>query len=528
MPLAFDAEPVEAPVGRYPDQAMGDAATDGWKAYVRLWRAHHENPANPSIRRFLGLPLQSAFESSTRRGRAAPRWLGWRPGSYAQVDTPHFVIYSRADAAASKTVAEDLERSYWIWTQMFFPLWEGSAQVTAALKDVSADVPIRTYLQDRSARLTARRKSRIVLFRDAREYASTLGNEIPGIERSTGFYSDEKQTTFLYGSATDDADTRRHEMVHQLFREATRSNLGGSMPGEDSGFWLIEGIAGYFESLVIDGNAATIGGWDAPRLQFARYRMLVGGDRMPMEELITDGRLAAQQRHDIARWYAHAIAQTHRLLDGGHRRDRLWVYRELAEQYKIKTDLPEVEPANNDLQSMQAFLKIDDAHLAANPPRRSLHQLCLAQCDITAAGLKQIPASPNLRWIDLARLPIDNDAIRRLVPEPTAVEQLTLEATRIDPELANWLGQAKRLRELDLSWTPMDDSVIASIKDAADLSVLWMTGTKISDESISIISGWKNLSSVDVQRSAITESGIRRLRESHPQIEINPLELRNP
>ena len=114
---------------------------------------------------------------------------------------------------------------------------------------------------------------------------------MPGIERSTGYYNDQNQTIFLYVGDVDDAATRRHEMVHQLFREATRSSLRQDrMPAEQSGFWLIEGIAGYFESLKVGDRVATVGGWDASRLQFARYRTLALADVMPMEELERDGR----------------------------------------------------------------------------------------------------------------------------------------------------------------------------------------------------------------------------------------------
>ena len=132
------------------------------------------------------------------------------------------------------------------------------------------------------------------------------------------------------------------------------------MPGEDSEFWLIEGIAGYFESLYVGNGYATVGGWDSPRLQFARYRFFAGGDRLPMSELRKDGRLTAQSRPDIARWYAHAIAQTHRLLDDGDCAKRRWVYGQLAEQYRIQTALKIDSSDAGDADSVLAFLSVDD------------------------------------------------------------------------------------------------------------------------------------------------------------------------
>ncbi len=529
VPLASDLVTAELPDGVYADQAMGDAASDGWKAYVRIWQAHHQDPADPTIRRFLGLPLTQSFEATAKRGRSSPRWLGWRPGSYAQVDTPHFVIYSRADGPASKRVAEDLERCYWVWTQMFFPLWEAAAQVSGIVEGLPSDQSVQEFLQDNSGRITIRRKLRVVLFRDAEEYQQTLGRDIPGIERSTGFYNDEKQTTFLYASEADDAATRRHEMVHQLFREATRSALGRDIPGDQSGFWLIEGIAGYCESLYIGESFATVGGWDCSRLQYARYRMLVGGDHMPMAELSADGRTDAQQRQDIARWYAHAIAQTHHLLDGGDPGHRGWVYDQLAERYKIRAEIPGNERSLNFDSvdaSIRRFLSIDDLHIEANPVHRPLHDLVLAACQVTERGLNLIPPSPHLRWLDLARLPIGNEAVVRLIPDAASLEQLTLEATKTDAALVETLKNASSLRELDLSWTPLDDAVIEAVSSASEMSVLWMTGTNVTDESIDIIARMRNLTSVDLQRTQVTAEGIARLRSARPDLEINPLQLR--
>lgn len=530
LPLSQDSSGSDlAKNALFPDAAFGGRASLGWQAYLQLWHAHHADPSNASIRRFLGLPLTKSFEASAKRGRTAPSWLRWRPGTFAQVETPHFTIYSRANEQSSKQVAEDLERCYWVWTQMFFPLWEANAQVNGAFRDWKPGQDIAEYLEGRSQRITVRRRLRVVLFRDADEYRKTLGPENPGIERSTGFYNDQRQTTFLYADETDDAATRRHEMVHQLFREATRSGLGRGMPGEASGFWLIEGIAGYFESLYLGDQVATVGGWDAPRMQFARYRVLVGGDVMPMAELEQDGWEAAQQRSDLARWYAHAILRTHQLMDGDKPGQRQWLYMQLAERYRIKTgdsmDAPPVDRNQLD-QQLRAFLAIDDQHLKDNPVTHGLSQLCLAGCDVTEQGIAGIPASPELRWLDLARLPVGNTEVQRLAPNPETMEQLTLEVTRIDQNLVPWLKRARRLREVDLSWTRSDDSAIDALDEARGISTLWMTGTRLTDNSIASIVKMKQLESVDLQRTGVSESGIQRLKTIRPQLEINPLELR--
>jgi hypothetical protein len=518
-----DSESVSAPIAKsavFADQAYGDNAGEGWRAYLRLWRAHHSDPSSKPIRQFLGLSLSGTTEAKVGRGRSAPRWLPWPVGSYQQVSTPHFTVYSRADDAASRAVANDLENCYWIWTQMFFPMWEASAQITTVLADLK-EQDVSEYLRNNPARITIRRKLRVILFRDAAEYQRTLGGDIPGIERSTGFYNDDKQTIFLYASSDDDVATRRHELVHQLFREATRSKLGRNKPGEESGFWIVEGIAGYFESLRIGKSIATVGGWDSPRLQFARYRVLVHNDLMPVSELRQDGRKAAQARQDIARWYAHAIAQTHHLLDSGDTKQRVAIYQLLNQCYATGAKIGggAIKPGAE--QRLRSFLAIDDKLIQANPISYPLRQLCLAGCEVTENGLKEIPASPEMRWLDLSRQPVGNAAVGRLVPNPGSLEQLTLEQTKIDQGLRDWLGKATALRELDLSHTTVDDSVMKAAASAKNLEVLWFTGTKVSDQSVDAVAGLSKLQMVNVQQSAITKTGLSRLKKKRPQLEIN-------
>lgn len=525
IPLASDSPPRELPAGFFPDEAFGADASPGWRGYVRLWKAHYQDPSEPAIRRFLGLPLTRSFEARAKRGRRAPSPMKWAPGSFAQVDTPHFVIYSRAAEAPSKRIAEDLERCYWAWTQMFFPLWEAEKQVSAVLAKMPSGVPVPEFLKENSARITFRRKLRVILFRDAQEYTQTLAREVPGIERSTGYYDNAKQTIYLYAAEVDDASTRRHEMVHQLFREATRSALGRDIPGEKQGFWLIEGIAGYFESLHVGQAYATVGGWDASRLQFARFRFFAVGDRMPMAELRRDGRVAAQKQSNLARWYSHAIAQTHHLMDGGDVVARRAVYRQLAERYKIRADLPAVDvdrALDGAGDSILRFLSIDDAHLAENPVLDPPKNLVLAGCNVTATGLNQIPPLDHLLWLDLTNAAVGNGDLLRLAPNPESIKQLRLERTQIDSGLGDWLRRASNLTELDLSATRVDDSVVDGISAAGKLSILWLTATGVSDKSIDKLIKLPSLRMVDLKQSKITAAGVARLRAARPDLQINP------
>ncbi len=549
FPLPSDASsdsPLDTSRVRLPCDGFGPATPEGWRRYLQVWLAHQRDPSDAAIRQFLGLPPESAVTASSRRGRSAPRELGWRPGSYRQLETPHFQLFTRAEAQTSQQIVEDLERCYWIWTQTFYPLWEGSRQVSLALSGLDDSMPVAEFLSGSSARITTARKMKVVLFRDAAEYRQTLGRQVPGIEQSTGYYSDPMRITFLYAAEPDDAATRRHELVHQMFREATRSGLGRNPPGETRDFWLVEGIAGYFESLWIGSRDGTLGGWDSPRLQFARHRVLTRDDRMPMSELRADGREAAQQRADLARWYAHAIAQTHRLLDdpggsGDQQRDdrsgtdrgvfRSWTFAKLAELYQIPSQLKEPPSGFDDDRAegdglLESFLRVDDEDLLNNRVNRPLRELYLAKCEVTGAGLRSIPPQRTLQWLDLSRLPITDRDVTRLVPDPVDLQQLSLEETKVTPQLGSWLGKARHLRELDLSWTASDDQLMAVLPNESVLETLWLTGSGVSNDSIDKLGSLKELGAVDLQRTAVDAEGLRRLRRRKPKLEINPLELR--
>src|SRR6056297_2920453 len=84
------AQPIAAAglAAQYPDQAFGNPPGNGWAGYMRLWKAHHDDPSDPYIRRFLGLSLSGSTEVTARRGRSAPSWLRWHSGSFAQLETP--------------------------------------------------------------------------------------------------------------------------------------------------------------------------------------------------------------------------------------------------------------------------------------------------------------------------------------------------------------------------------------------------------------------------------------------------------
>ena len=72
----------------------------------------------------------------------------------------------------------------------------------------------------------------------------------------------------------------------------------------------------------------------------------------------------------------------------------------------------------------------------------------------------------------------------------------------------------------------MGDEAIESLAGATSITTLWMTGTQISDQSVTRILAIPDLKSVDVQRTKVSSAGVKQLQVGGAQLNVNPLELR--
>lgn len=492
-------------------EAMAAGPYGQWQAYCSVWRKHHQEPSDASVRVRLGIASdQAAVSVSSGRSAAASMRLPLM--DMRRVETEHFMLLSDAPQERASQVVRDLERFYQVWTQLFFPLWKDREHWDRA---------------EKSSRPRAAVKHRVVLFSNAARYAAVLRGVGPGVGQSSGFYSDLKRITFFHDDDGDDMATRFHEITHQLMSEATDAKPR-LRPGEQRDFWIVEGIACYMESATFHEDHATVGGWQASRLQFARQRVLGLNDVMPLESLADEGRRAVQQRQDLSRWYSFAAAYTHQLADQDDGGGWTGVLQRLAQVYQINPSALAVglEPPVPQ-ESLNEYLHLDDEQIEPVLHDR-LAALCLTRTAVTSAGLKKIASQRSLKWLDCSFLGIDSADVIRLSPRSSTIEQLSLEATRVDDLIGDWLADASQLRELDLSSCSIGDAVIAKLPRAAPIETLWLTGSRVSDSSIDTIAAMATLQRVDVQRSAVSEQGLARLRAARNDLQINPLEVASP
>lgn len=532
--------PIEA-AGVLPTDAVGvDAQSIGgdrsWYRYMEIWKS---GLTDTSIRRWFGFPVQDEVQITTRRGRSSPRFVLWAPGSFVVLQTPHFEILSRADANDSERIARDVERLYWVWTQMFFPMWSQRDQVGITTNEWEPDqMPLAEYFSGKGTpRLSSRGRHRVVLLPDAKTYQLTISN--PSINAgassnvlaSQGFYSDTLSTSFFYPQ--ESLASLAHEITHQLFEEATDRSRRTQTTATTKDFWLIEGIAGYFESFHAGVQLASLGGWQSDRLQFVRYENLIAGQPIVVLDALMGNRLAIQRRDRLSQWYSQSILHTHFAMDSfadGSRRAsrRASLLKRIADVYRVDvSDFPSLNSADPTWSddAMHRFLRVDDLTITENPPYADAVSLCLAGCEVTETGWRSIPPLPLVKWFDGSRTPLTGEQATRILSQSTQIEQLSLEATKVNHEIASTIANQKQLRELDLSWTAVDDATIARLRECPLIETLWLTGTAISDESMDTLASLVHLKTIDVQRTRITESGLDQLRKSMPNLEINPLEL---
>lgn len=536
------ADTAIAQSGLFPTEAFRiEASSQGgdgdWSRYLALWRGHHDAPDSPAIRRWLGLPLTSEVQMTARKGRTSPRFLPWKAASFAVVQTPHFEIITRAGELDSKQVARDLERIYWVWTQLYFPLWTGRDPTAVSLSDWDPESTTADEFlsQHASSRLSLRQRHQVVLLPDERSYQLTVSfpqiaaGSSATIAASTGFYSDTLSTSFFYPQA--ERSSIAHEVCHQLFEEATDRRRSGATTATTKNFWLVEGIAGHFESLQYGERLASVGGWDSNRLQYARYQTLIARQPVFSIEDLRGNRTDIQRRSDLAEWYSQSILHTHLALDSDPStpgRGRILAM--LAEVYGVDvTDFASLRVADRVTNEREPradfFLKVSDKELRTNPITGDATAICLAACEISDLGWETLPPLPQVSWFDASRTAISDAVVQRLLVQPAQIEQLSLEATKISPVIGSLIADAAALRELDLSWTAIDDSVVKSLEKCPLLETVWLTGTPITDAAIDSLSSLPKLITIDVQRTQITDAGLLRLKARRPEIEINPLQL---
>jgi hypothetical protein len=328
------------------------AAEAGQLSLAFQWatEAVRENPDHADARRVLGYEErhgQWLTSYSARMADAGKTWhpeFGWTATDAAarreagsdgwQVRTDNFLVTSNLSLEAAVELAARLERLHQVWRQLFagFCLTEREVQ--------------QLFAGERQAR-QRHRPFRVFYHRDKSDYVAALQRRQPRIAETLGIYFDTDREAHFFAGEDQDAGTLYHEAVHQLFRETRPAarHVGGV-----ANFWIIEGVATYFETLSEHRDAEaglyyTIGQSTAGRLPAARHRLVEEGYYIPLAQLTQWGKDDLQRQSELAKVYSESAGLAAFLMDGDGMR-----YREPLVQY-----LQSVYAGRDDAETLAKF-----------------------------------------------------------------------------------------------------------------------------------------------------------------------------
>ena len=291
-------------------------------AFEWATEAVRENPDHADARRVLGYEqhngqwLTSYAKRMVDAGKTWDPRAGWvaaddasktrKPGKDGwQVRSDNFLVTSNDSQAAAAELAARLERLYQVWRQLF-------AGFSYPEREVQ-----QLFAGERSAR-ERHRPFRVFYHRDKNDYVAALERRQPRIAETLGIYFDDSREAHFFAGDARNVATLNHEAVHQLFQETRPAarHVGG-----DANFWVVEGIATYFETLrehrdPVAGLYYTIGESSAGRLPAARERLLGENFYVPINELVRLGKDGLQRYPDLAKLYSQSTALAALLMDG--------------------------------------------------------------------------------------------------------------------------------------------------------------------------------------------------------------------
>jgi hypothetical protein len=224
-----------------------------------------------------------------------------------EIETEHYKIRTDHSIEAGVALGVKLERLQRLWQEMFLRYYASEADVVALFDGRAKPASAPTS------------RHRVVYFRDRDEYNRSLRSVMPNIEMSVGVYYDRPPCAYFFAGKDSDDRTLYHEATHQLFHESrpVAADVGGR-----ANFWIVEGIALYFESLREDDGFYVLGGFDDERLHAAQYRLLHDNFYVPLRQLAGQSRESFQHDPQIRRLYSESAGLTHFLVHSGSGRYR--------------------------------------------------------------------------------------------------------------------------------------------------------------------------------------------------------------
>ena len=248
-----------------------------------------------------------------------------------ELRTEHFLLKTNVPREEAVVVSQQLE-AFHQWLSENF----------AGFFDTPAELEKRFLTaQSRRRRSHTPPPMKILYFRTRNEYLAAIRDKVPPDIETNGLYWQPTSTAYFFSnSRTQGLDTVFHEATHQILdlhtrraRRAaaralsirTRQPVQEWVLGGSGDFWLIEGLACYFESLNFASETATVGNSEHVRVRAARVRLLRNNYYVPLRIFTRLGKDEFQHNPMRPRLYSQASGVVHFLMhyDHGRYRDAL-------------------------------------------------------------------------------------------------------------------------------------------------------------------------------------------------------------
>ncbi len=160
--------------------------------------------------------------------------------------------------------------------------------------------------------------------------------------------------------------------------------------------------------------------------------------------------------------------------------------------------------------------KIDDQTLGIVATMKNLAGLCLDNCDISDAGLKQLD---RLSLADLAlhECPKVTDGGLDVLAHYDHLRQLTLEGVGAKGASLARLPHPEKLAVLNMAQSNITDSEVANLARMTHLESLNLNQTAITDAAVDAISKLASLKQLTISQTRLSEKGAQRLRKALPR-----------
>jgi hypothetical protein len=484
-------------------------------SFQLLHETLHENPDHAEARAMLGFTREGdewlRRERAIRTRKVKMRHVALPDRLLWQAESGNFKIITTLDEATAREVAEKFERWHDVWQQVFYGFWARPDQLEKMFAGQSVGERARQHV--------------VIVFRDKAEYDEQLTPFIPGVDISSGYYTDKLKQSFFFVGDQPDETTWRHELTHQLFEELarrTRPARSDSIATEH-GAWALEGIAMYMESLRDFGSYATLGGFESKRLQYARLRRFREGFRPIPELVMQQGLPQLQQDPEVAKYYATSAGYCHFLMNADHGQKRGALLHFLEQLYFQQSQplqvLTSLQLTSEEFDSQYAkFLYVSSDEIAKYLLQaEQLNTLSLVPSNTTDDDLRNLKGAINLQLLDLTGTKI-TDSSAECLEKFTRLERLFLEKTSIGDVTLEVIGGLPTLVELDLTGTAISDQGLKHLAALPNLKVLWLGGTHISGEGIQQLAPLKQLEMLDVSGTGVGPGDLELLRKSLPNL----------